>query len=356
LLERAERFEAAGAGIVLAANAGAALAALGVDLDGLGQTLAAMELRTRSGRALNRVDLAALGESGLGSAIALPRPVLHGALVAALPPAVRVRLAESVAAPRLNDSGVELDLSDGSHRFDLVVGADGLRSATRAALAEIRRQVVPPLRYSGTTCWRGLVALPEAGDTAVEAWGGRTRVGLVPVGDGAVYYYLVAKAAPGGREPVDLAGLRDLFDGYGGIAGALLAALVEFPPLRHDLFEVDQVDWGVDRLPLLGDAAHGMTPNQGQGAAMAIEDALALAMALGEGVGGALSRYRARRATRVERVRLDSRRLGQLAHLDWPLASAARLAAFRLAPPAAGTAAVRRLVAPGVALARDWQR
>jgi 2-polyprenyl-6-methoxyphenol hydroxylase-like FAD-dependent oxidoreductase len=81
---------------------------------------------------------------------------------------------------------------------------------------------------------------------------------------------------------------------------------------------------GGDRVWLLGDAAHAMTPNQGQGAAMAIEDALAIGLALRPGLAGAHARYVAARHARVRKVQLDSRRLGAMAHWRNPLARAAR--------------------------------
>jgi hypothetical protein len=98
---------------------------------------------------------------------------------------------------------------------------------------------------------------------------------------------------------------------------------------------------------LLGDAAHAMTPNQGQGAAMAIEDALAVTLALRAGADGALERYRAARARRVRQIQLTSRRIGALANLRGPGVAPVREALMRLAPPSAATSAMRQLVASG---------
>jgi 2-heptyl-3-hydroxy-4(1H)-quinolone synthase len=94
-----------------------------------------------------------------------------------------------------------------------------------------------------------------------------------------------------------------------------------------------------------------MTPNQGQGAAVAIGDALAVAFALRGGVDGALERYARMRARRVRRVQLTSRRIGTVAHTGGPRVARVRDAVLGLAPTVSGGRAVRRLAAPGIALA-----
>jgi 2-polyprenyl-6-methoxyphenol hydroxylase-like FAD-dependent oxidoreductase len=344
VVERAERFEAVGAGIVLAPNAVHVLAALGVDLAGAGRALARMEVRAATGDPLNAVDLRELARRH-GPTYGIARPVLHARLAAALPPSVEVVLGAPVTSVRETGDGVVVELPGTQRRFDVVVAADGLRSAVRPLIGG-----PGDLRYSGTTCWRGVLPLP-AGDVAVEAWGAGTRVGVVPVDEVSAYYYLVRSASPGEPGPASADLLRAAFAGYRGIAGEVVRALTQLPPLHHDLFELDRPFWGRSRVLLLGDAAHAMTPNQGQGAAMAIEDAAALVAALRGGVAGAARRYADLRGSRVRRVQLTSRRIGMVAHLGGARARPLRDAVMRLAPAGSGTRAVQRLIAPGIALA-----
>jgi len=153
----------------------------------------------------------------------------------------------------------------------------------------------------------------------MEAWGGRARVGLVPLRDGLLYYYLVLTAprrAPAPSWPTEF---RQVFSGFEPRVMRLLECLTAAPPLHHDLEELDRPVWGRGRVLLLGDAAHAMTPNQGQGAAMAIEDTLALARILDVGAERALERYQTLRAKRVRAVQLRSRRLGAVAHWHGPI-------------------------------------
>jgi 2-polyprenyl-6-methoxyphenol hydroxylase-like FAD-dependent oxidoreductase len=345
LFECSGGFEPVGAGLVLAANAVQVLASVGVSLAGEGQPLSLMELRAKDGTLLSALSTERLAHQH-GPSYGISRARAHELLTQALPGSVEVNLGVPVEAIAETQGRVWVSTPAGEHSADAVVAADGIRSAVRAQLPAGPGR----LRYSGTTCWRGLIDY-DAGDVATEAWGGRTRVGVVPIAPGRAYYYLVATAEAGLPGPTSLADFTGLFAGYGGVAGEVIGLLNALPPLHHDLFELDRPVWGSGRVLLLGDAAHSMTPNQGQGAVMAIEDAKAAMLALRSGAEGALQRYAAMRHQRVRKVQLDSRRIGQVAHWHNPAAVAVRNATMRLTPAPAGDRVLAILVAPGVALA-----
>lgn len=345
LFERSAGFEPVGAGLVLAANAVRVLESLGVPLAGGGQQLRSMEVRDKAGRLVSALSTARLATHH-GPSYGISRARTHQLLSQALPHGVEVTFNAPVETVSDVHGHVWVSTPGGEYAADLVVAADGIRSTVRAQLAAGPGR----LRYSGTTCWRGLLDI-DAGDIATEAWGGRTRVGVVPIEDGRAYYYLVADAAAGQPGPTTMAEFAALFSGFGGVAGDLIGRLHTVPPLHHDLFELDRPIWGSGRVLLLGDAAHSMTPNQGQGAVMAIEDAKAVMLALRPGAEGALQRYQAMRGQRVRKVQLDSRRIGQVAHWRNPLAVAVRNSAMRLTPASAGDQMLTGLVSPGVALA-----
>lgn len=332
---------AVGAGIVMAPNAMAALAGLGISTGG--QRLDAMTVASSKGKELSRIRV---GEVGGFAAHAFARPELHALLYKAV--ASSVHRAYGVSVESVRDAGDEVVVA-GDESFDLVIGADGLNSTVRRSLyGEV------PRRYTGTTCWRGILPNPGLPDhEALEAWGGDVRVGLVPLTGGRIYYYLVKRAdrmAPTPGFPGEFVAAFSVI--RSPAVARFLDALKAEPPLHHDLEELEEPHWGKGRVILLGDAAHAMTPNQGQGAAMALEDAIALDLALRDGgAAGALDRYVSQRAARVRKMQLDSRRIGEVAHWTNGLAVGLRDAAIRLMPAAAGQRQYRAAVDPGLSLA-----
>jgi 2-polyprenyl-6-methoxyphenol hydroxylase-like FAD-dependent oxidoreductase len=116
----------------------------------------------------------------------------------------------------------------------------------------------------------------------------------------------------------------------------LIAATDTADILRTDIYDRDPVKerWGAGRVTLLGDSAHPMTPDLGQGACQAIEDAVELAKCLGhrESIEAALELYETRRIRRTAAIVRGSRRIGRVAQLQNPLACSLRNAALKVFP------------------------
>lgn len=350
VLERAEGLQGTGAGLVLAPNAVHCLDAVGVDIAPAGWDLDRFLIRTQAGSLL--ADHRPTQD--WGPAFAVARPTLHLALTSGLPASVDLLFGATLTGLVDEGARVTAHWTSGVGSFDLAVGADGIDSTTRAELG-----LSPAPRYAGYTCWRGLVPL-AGGHEALEFWGataaGRpVRVGVVPVGLDTAYWYVVADAPAGEAAPPWPDGLAELLVGFPDPIPALVASLGSTDPLHHDLYELPRPVWGQGRLLLLGDAAHAMLPNLGQGAAMAIEDALSLALALDDGLDGALERYSADRHRRVRWIQLTSRRIGQLGHLPTTLLRRAANDLVAAVYPLVGARQYRALVAPGVALADSWR-
>ena len=119
--------------------------------------------------------------------------------------------------------------------------------------------------------------------------------------------------------------------------------------IHNDLCEVVHRPWYRDGVVLVGDAAHGMTPNMGQGAAMALEDVLVLAEMAGEArsagrpIRSVFGAWAERRDARVRWVQDQSRRIGRIGHWEGRLACALRNAVLRMVPDRASEAALVRM-------------
>jgi 2-polyprenyl-6-methoxyphenol hydroxylase-like FAD-dependent oxidoreductase len=195
-----------------------------------------------------------------------------------------------------------------------VVAADGIGSATRAAMFPDH----PGLRYAGFTTWRLLTGPVADAVQMAETWGRGTVFGVMPLADGRVYCYAAAPAAPGAHSDDELAELARRFGGWHEPIPSLLAGATSSAVLRHDVAELARPlpSFHRGRVVLLGDAAHPMTPNLGQGACQALEDAVVLSeladAADGEALPSALASYTAARLPRTTDVVRWSRRAGRM--------------------------------------------
>ncbi|WP_165350335.1 FAD-dependent monooxygenase [Xylanimonas protaetiae] len=310
LFEKAPRLLAVGAGISLAKGAVKALDELGLGEDVLGD---AVERRTAVTALLLRPDGSA--------ALRVPAKRLH--LVPMTRAALHAALAEHAGDVHLGveasvvASGAPVVVADGErHEFDVVVAADGVRSPSREVLG-----LDTGLRYAGWTTWRGVTTDPfDLRGRMSETWGGGAMVGLVPLIDGRAYWFAAQHAPPG----VTVADARADVLGRFGHWHAPIRHVVEATDaggvVRTDAYDLTHPlrTYVHGRVVLVGDAAHAMTPNLGQGANQALVDAAALAEALddaarGQGLAAALAGYDRHRRRRSQRVAANSRLLGQVA-------------------------------------------
>jgi 2-polyprenyl-6-methoxyphenol hydroxylase-like FAD-dependent oxidoreductase len=343
VFERAPEFAEVGAGISLWANALRALDAIGPGIAGKVRGLGGAELfggiQHRTGRWLTRADAAELTRR-FGPVLLLHRAELLRTLLDAVPPEALVAGTE-VTGVGFDGDAVIVTHTGGETRADLLVGADGLHST-------VRRLVWPdaaPPRYAGYTAWRWIAPpLPGGPDGGGETWGVGTRFGHVPLPDHRVYCYATANTPEGATGPKgEVAELRARFRRWHDPIPALVEAAAGTEVLRHDLYELPSVrSFARGRVALLGDAAHAMTPNLGQGACQALEDAATLGavLATGREVAGALGRYDALRRPRAQDIVKRSRRMGAMGQWSSSLAVAVR---DRLLPLVPAKVALRAL-------------
>jgi 2-polyprenyl-6-methoxyphenol hydroxylase-like FAD-dependent oxidoreductase len=352
--ERAGALEPVGAGLALAPNGLRALDAIGAG-DALRALAVPQELGIRrpDGRWLMRSNSQRMVADRFGDPlILLPRAAVIDALAARVPSGV-LRLATEVTSVVPGGSeAARVTTTAGVLEADLVVAADGIGSATRSALFPGH----PGLRYARFTTWRLLTGPVRVRPTMAESWGRGTVFGVMPLSDGRVYCYAAAPAAAGARAGDELAELVRLFGAWHEPIPGLLASARRQDVLRHDVAELagPLPSFRRGRVALLGDAAHPMTPNLGQGACQALEDAVVisrLAAATGPGaVAEMLDHYTAARLPRTTDVVRWSRRAATMATWTSPPAVAFRNTVARLAGRLAPGAALR-----GLAPVYGWQ-
>ena len=337
---------AVGAGLTLFGNALSAL-----DSIGLGEAVQTVSSdaagRLRSGqRQPSGRWLVSLPPSAAPSVRSLHRADLHTALVNVLG-GDRVHLTHPAA---VDSEGAPIVSVDGRREtFDLVVSADGLRSDARRTWRLDRG-----LRYAGYTAWRGVTASRgHLADEAGETWGRGARFGIVPLPDERVYWFATLSAPPNTQFDDDRETLRSQFGPWHKPIGDLIEATPDDDLLRHDIYDLAQLppSFTIGRSVLLGDAAHAMTPDLGQGAGQAVEDAATLILLLrdlredatGPELESVLRRYSRLRHRRTRALWNQSRLAGKFGQAHGSLSANLRDAAMLAAPAPLLTRAMTHL-------------
>jgi 2-polyprenyl-6-methoxyphenol hydroxylase-like FAD-dependent oxidoreductase len=223
-----------------------------------------------------------------------------------------------VTAESLEDDGqgVDVRFSDGTNgRYDVVVGADGLYSTTRRMIFPD----APEPEFTGQSVWRYNFPKPADLD-CMWVFEGPIGMGLVPLSDSLMYMYVTTPEPDNPRYPLlGLAAvMRTKLAGAAPAIAALAAQITDDEGVVYKPAECIflERDWHRGRIVLLGDAVHATTPHLGQGAGMAIEDAVVLAeeLAAAETPQAAFRAYRDRRFERCDYISRTSRAIcdGQL--------------------------------------------
>jgi len=326
LIERSASWPAIGTGINLPANGVRVLRALGV---GEAVERAAEEIRRWSffdqhGELLCATDLQELWRE-VGPCLGITRVKLQEALLAGAAD-VRHRLGISLTGLTQDRGGVDVHFSDAtSGTYDLVVGADGIRSTVRELAFVSSRPA-----YAGQMVWRSLIPSRPPGMVDMMVLMGETSFfGLVPMGHNQAYGF----GAVVGEQFEDphagrLDRFRRRFAAFGPPVPAYLAGLLADHDLHCGPIEWVELDvWYRGRVVLIGDAAHAGPPHMGEGGCMAMEDAWVLADELrtGSTIESALEAYVLRRRPRADWVQQQSRITAQ----SWGLPSVQRNAVLR---------------------------
>lgn len=319
LLERRPAPELGGAGIMLQPNGLAVLYGLGFApaLQQHAYRLSHLRIQDALGRVILQSQVPDFGE-GLDHVLVLRRSHLLTALIDAVRshPGITIHFqAEALDANSDGQVSARIDERIRTLEADVVIGADGVRSRIRE-----RGNFGARATRTGISYVRGLTHEEIELSAAGETWTSLGLFGMAPVEDGT-YFYSSVKAPPLARAIAerDLVAFRAAWEKAYPAAGLVLAHVERFEDLLvNEVIRVDCERFVDGRLVLLGDAAHAMAPNLGQGANSAIVDAAVLTYELSQGSDRkiALERYDQRRRRAVRSVQDVSGRLGVWADLQ----------------------------------------
>ncbi|BAY32558.1 monooxygenase FAD-binding protein [Nostoc carneum NIES-2107] len=315
--ERTSELREVGAGIALWANATHVLKNLGLLDDAIlvGNCITNYQFNSQSGKELvnvnvDRFDLPVLG---------IHRADLHALLWGNVP---KEKFVLGQIFERFHQTGDKIQAHFASGLTvtgDALIGADGLKSRVRALLLGDN----PPI-YRNFTTWRGLTDyIPSEYRSGYirEFFGLGKAFGLMMLGKNRMYWYAAAKApaaqpdSPLGRKKE----LEVMFQDWFPAIPELIAATDEPNILKTDLYDrIPSRPWGKQNITLLGDAAHPMLPTLGQGACMALEDAVVLTKCLQtqSNPTSAFQEYESQRFTRTKSIVEQSLRSGKMGELE----------------------------------------
>lgn len=323
--EEAADFRPVGAGIMLAQNAMQIFQELGVagaiiKSGHQAESFALTDEKLRIIQSTNQKHL----ENKLGFRITMiRRSRLHEILLDCLDKS-QVFRGKSFSHFIQNAEAVRIYFNDSTASdLEYLIGADGLHS-------RIRKQIFPDMNYrkSGQICWRGIsknILPDEIKNKALEIWGNQIRFGIAPVSDEEVYWFAVSEKENKfdinnfpEREAVNFKShLLNTFRNFADPVGDLIENTDESSIIFNELNDLEPFcGWNRHRVCLIGDAAHAMTPNMGQGGCQAVEDASVLAELISKNNPiDAFDTFSRVRCKRVSSIVKQSFSAGKIAHI-----------------------------------------
>ncbi len=327
---------ALGAGIAMAPNAMNALSTLDLadSVRQSGEVIRTTRLLSDKGRSLlTEIDLGFLEHQYGCLPVAIHRKALLTALLARAGES-NVKYGYRLIGTDQSQTSITAQFENGEQAAgSALIGADGIHS--QVAHSVVGQQA---LNYQGFVAWRAIAPNRDrlvARGTTTQIWGPGTVFGVAPVNEESIYWYGTCMA------PADFAAAatrEDALQHFADWAGPVPEIISSTPVesiLCHAIYDHDTLStWCKGRIALLGDAAHAMPPNLGQGGAQAIIDAVSLANHIDQNTDlqAAFAAYERDRLQSANSMVEKSRRAARTDHLRNPLFSFGRDMLIKLTP------------------------
>lgn len=328
IYEQASEPRTQGSGLTLWANALKALKQLGVDYEAYALEFNGF-IRKSNGNTLIEYDEQALKSKFGVASMAIHRADLLNSLIKAYGKPIHYGLRLSHYAQDSNSITAIFDKQQ-TASGGILIGADGIHS-------HVRKQIHPTASpvYQGYGAWRGIAENISHHQVWGETWGLGARFGFIPLPSNRIYWFGTSNR-PANTPPVNhREALRSQFSGWHEPIQQIIIATPDEAILYNDVLDIDPLTTWIDkRAILIGDSAHAMTPNLGQGACQAIEDAVALTQAFEQSSKWqeALATFESRRLKHTRAVQLQSRRIGRIGQLANPIINIIRDTITTLTP------------------------
>lgn len=333
MFEQAEQVKEVGAGIILANNAMQVYEKLGLRkvIEENGNPISSMNITKSNLKPLSKIDLSYFEQKHNTKNIAIHRGKLQQILIDKLK-STEINLDHKLTSIVKNENGYDLNFENGNQiPSSTVLGADGLNSI-------VRQDIFPnnSIRNANQICWRGVTEyeLPvKFRNELNEAWGKSERFGFVQIAENKVYWYAL-KTFKKNKNEFSINDLHQYFSSYNSIIKDIINSTQKEQINTAEISDLKPTNtWFKGNVCLIGDSAHATTPNMGQGACQAIEDAYVLSECLNKyEISKAFSEYQKLRLPKAHQVVKASWIVGKMAHLSNPILIGLRNQMLRLIP------------------------
>lgn len=334
IFEQAEKIKPVGAGIILANNAMQVYEKLGLRkiIEEKGNAISSLNITKANLKPISKVDLSYFENKFKVKNIAVHRGILQQMLIDQLSSSqlnLNHKLNKIIKTP----NGYSLEFKNGEKiQSSIVIGADGLNSVVRQNLFLNNNTI----RNANQICWRGITQfnLPKQYQNELnEAWGASERFGFVQIAEGKVYWYAL-KSFNKNKDEFNVNKIEDYYSKYNSVIKNIISSTKKEQINTAEISDLEPInDWYKENVCLIGDAAHAMTPNMGQGACQAIEDAYVLSECIKKyDINYAFKEFQKLRQPKAQQVVKVSWMVGKIAHLSNPILIAFRNQMMRLTP------------------------
>ncbi len=333
IFEQAEKIKPVGAGIILASNAMQIFEKLGLkkSIEEHGNPISSMNITKANLTPISKVDLSFFEKKHKVKNIAIHRGILQQLLINELKSPI-IKLNHRLKKVDFDNKKYLLTFENGEQiQSSTLIGADGLNSV-------VRQNLFPnnTLRNAKQICWRGVTnfKLPlKYKHELNEAWNKTDRFGFVQIAEDKVYWYAL-KSFKNNKNEFEINNIQTYFKNYDPIINRIIATTNEKQINIAEILDLKPTkNWYKENVCLIGDAAHAATPNMGQGACQAIEDAYVLSQLLTKyDTNHAFQEFQRLRLPKAHQVVKVSWMIGKISHLSNPILIKFRNLLMRLTP------------------------